>query len=46
MFARLAKKIQAHCHVVRLEANQQLFCERNVFGIGGRFPVTGYGFNK
>jgi hypothetical protein len=42
----LPLKIQAHRDVIRLEAYEQLFGERNVFRIGSRVPLTCYGFNK
>jgi hypothetical protein len=46
LLARLSLKIQAHCHIASLKADQQLFGERNVFGIGSRVLLTGYCFNK
>jgi hypothetical protein len=46
VLTRLALKVQAHRHIVRFQANQQLFGKGDVFGIGSRIPLTGYGFNK
>jgi hypothetical protein len=42
----LALKVQAHRHAVAFQTDQQLFSKGDVFGIGGRIPLTGYGFNK
>ncbi len=46
VLARLSQQVQTHCHAVCLQAYQQLLGKRNMFGIGGRIPMTRYGLNK
>ena len=46
LLAGLSQQVQAHCDAVCLQANQQLLGKCNVFGIGGRIPMTRYGLNK
>ena len=46
LLARLAQQVQADRHIVELQADQQLFCEVNMLGIGSRIPLSGYGLNK
>ena len=46
LLARLALKVQAHCNIGRFQADQQLFGEHDVLGIGSRVPLTCYGFDK
>ena len=46
LLAGLSQQVQAHCHAVCLQAYQQLLGKRDVFGVGGRIPLTRNGLNK